>query len=188
MRTTQTFKDNRACPQAAQPGQNKKCNPKITTANFARPGNQTKFSATALASTKNVLAQKWRNTKLATTTTRSQRKRSCSFILMAIPRDHRRPRQVPKDLPARKRTLGLLDRRRWRLRLRRFVADQAHFAKEFRYLHAGERFEERGYLSGNPGDVAGQLVRAGGIAITRGNDGHFVYLAERLAECSHHFR
>src|SRR6266568_7862624 len=152
MRTTQTFKDNRAARKPRNLGQSKKCNPKITAANFARPGKQTTFSATALASTKSVLAQKWRNTKLATTTTRSQRKRNCSFILMAIPRDHWRPRQVPKDLPERKRTLGLLDRRRWRLRLRRFVADQAHFAKEFRYLHAGERFEERGYLSRNPGD------------------------------------
>src|SRR5260370_17554455 len=108
MRTTQTFKDNRACPQAAQPGSKQEVQLENHYPNFARPGKQTKFSATALASTKSVLAQKWRNTKLATTTTRSQRKRSCSFILMAIPRDHWRPRQVRKDLPERKRTLRLL--------------------------------------------------------------------------------
>jgi len=34
----------------------------------------------------------------------------------------------------------------------------------------------------NPGDVAGQLVRAGGIAVARGDDGHFVDFAERLGE------
>src|SRR5260370_5339742 len=81
----------------------------------------------------------------------------------------------------RKRTLGLLDRRR-RLRLRRFVADQAHLAEEFRYLHAGKRFKKRGHLRGNLGDVPGQLVRAGGIAVSSGNDGHLIHFAERLAE------
>src|SRR5260370_13986841 len=68
--------------------QSKKCTAKITTANFARPDKQTRFSATVLASTKSVLSQKWRNTKLATTTARSQMKRSWSFILMAIPQHH----------------------------------------------------------------------------------------------------
>src|SRR5260370_5822913 len=77
----------RAC-QPRNQDQSKKCAPKITTANFARPDKQTRFSVTVLASTKSVLAQKWRNTKLATTTARSQMKRSCSFILMAIPQDH----------------------------------------------------------------------------------------------------
>src|SRR5882762_1110244 len=108
-----------------------------------------------------------------------------------------RPRQVRKDLPGRKQltasrsypqSLRLLDRRLRRLRLRRFVADQPHFAKQLRHLHAGERFEERGHLRGNPGDVPGKLVSAGGIAIACGDDGHFVHLAERLAERAHHFR
>src|SRR5712671_8169916 len=125
------------------------------------------------------LAQKWRNTKPNTTTTRSHIKRSFSFMLMAIPRDHWRPRQVRRNLPGRKQltasrsylqSLRLLDRRLRRLRLRRFVADQPHFAEQFRHLHAGERFEERGHLRGNPGDVPGQLVSAGGIAIARGDD------------------
>src|SRR5216683_8186516 len=113
-----------------------------------------------------MLNQKWRNTKPNPTTTRSQTKRSFSFMLMAIPRDHWRPRQVRKDVPGRKRTLCLLDRRLRRLRLRRFVADQPHFAEQFRHLHAGERFKEGGHLRGNPGDVPGELVSAGGIAIT----------------------
>src|SRR5260370_12130315 len=74
----------RAC-QSRNQDQSKKCAPKITTANFPRPDKQTGFTATVLASTKSVLAQKWRNTKLATTTARSQMNRSCSFILIAIP-------------------------------------------------------------------------------------------------------
>src|SRR5712664_2174268 len=109
-------------------------------------------------------------------------------MLMAIPRDHWRPRQVRRELPGRKRTLRLLHRRLRRLRLRRFVADQPHFAEQFRHLHAGERFEERGHLRGNPGDVPGQLVSAGGIAIARGYDGHLVHFAERLGESAHYFR
>src|SRR5216683_1702467 len=60
--------------------------------------------------------------------------------------------------PGRKRSLRLLDRRLRRLQLRRFVADQPHFAEQFRHLHAGERFEKRGHLRGNPGDVPGQLI------------------------------
>src|SRR6202521_2896705 len=101
-----------------------------------------------------------------------------------------RPFGVPVGIqnpPGRKRSLGLLDRRLRRLRLRRFVADQPHFAEQFRHLHARERFEERRYLRGDLGDVARQLVSACGIAIARGNDGHLVYLAERLAESAHHF-
>src|SRR6266436_5464154 len=93
-----------------------------------------------------------------------------------------------QNAPGRKHTLRLLDRRLRRLQLRRFVADQPHFAEQFRHLHAGERFEEGGNLRGNFGDVASQLVSAGGIAIARGNDGHLVHLAERLAESAHHFR
>src|SRR2546427_1370577 len=177
--------------------QGKKCTPKITAANFARRAKEMRSSATALLSAYTVIVQKWRNTKLATTTTRNQMKRSFSVILMAIPRDHlassagsQGPARMEAMTAERSypQSLRLLDRRRRLLRLRRFVADQAHFAKEFRHLHAGERFEERRHLRGNLGDISGQLVRAGGIAIASGNDGHLVYLAERLAEAAHHFR
>src|SRR5712691_388369 len=72
-----------------------------------------------------------------------------------------RPRQVPAALPGRKRTLGPFDRRLRRFHLRRFFANEAHFAKQVRHLHAGERFEERGHLRRNFGDVAGQLICAG---------------------------
>src|SRR5229473_7278477 len=119
---------------------------------------------------------------------------SCSW---PSPETTWRPREVRRDLPGRKQltvsrsylqSLRLFDRRLRRLRLRCFVADQPHFAEQFRHLHAGERFEKRGHLRGNPGDVPGQLVSAGGIAIARGNDGHLVHLAERLAESARHLR
>src|SRR5271169_1611630 len=110
-------------------------------------------------------AKKWWKIKLKTTTTRSHRKRSFSFILMAIPRDHlassagpRRPAGTEAII-----TLRFLNRRGRRLRLRSFIADQAHFAEQFRHLHARERFEKRGHLRGNLGDVPGELVSAGGI-------------------------
>src|SRR6266550_5675040 len=90
--------------------------------------------------------------------------------------------------PGRKQSLRLLDRRLRRLRLRRLVADQPHFAEQLRHLHSRERFEERRYLRGNLGDVPGQFVSAGGIAIACGNDGHLVHLTERLGESAHHFR
>src|SRR2546427_1565107 len=186
----------RACrPRKLDPAKQRL--PELTPANYARLPKEAESSATALLSAYTVIVQKWRNTKLATTTTRNQMKRSFSVILMAIPRDHlassagsqgparMEPMTAERSYP---QSLRLLDRRRRLLRLRRFVADQAHFAKEFRHLHAGERFEERRHLRGNLGDISGQLVRAGGIAVASGNDGHLVHLAERLAERAHHFR
>src|SRR5882762_2177953 len=131
--------------------QDRRCTPKIPAANFARPGKQMRFSARTLPSSSAAAAQKWRETRLNATTKRIQTKRSFSLTLMAIPRDHWRPRQVRRGLPGRKQTLRLLDRRLRRLGLRRFVADQPHFAEQFRHLHTGKRFEKRGHLRGNLG-------------------------------------
>src|SRR5580698_7442291 len=75
-----------------------------------------------------------------------------------------------------------------RHRLRRFVADLADFAEQFGHLHAGKRFEERGNLRRNLRHVSGKFVRAGGIAIAGGYDGHLVYFRKRLAERANHFR
>src|ERR1700730_6559832 len=73
-------------------------------------------------------------------------------------------------------------------RLQTFVADQADFAEQLRHLHATERFEERGHLGCDFGDVTGDLVSAGCIAIACGHDGDFVHLTEGLAECADNFR
>src|SRR5438477_8455230 len=104
------------------------------------------------------------------------------------PRDHWAPGWALDGPPGRKRSLRLLDRRLWLLRLRRLVADQPDFAEQFRHLHAGEGLEERGDLRRDLGDVSGQFVGTSGVAVARGNDGHLVHLAERLAEGPHHFR
>src|SRR5277367_5262942 len=71
--------------------------------------------------------------------------------------------------------------------LRCFIADHADFAKQFGHLHATERFEKRGYLRGNFGDVTGDLVSAGSIAIASGDDRDLVHLAERFAEGADNF-
>ena len=77
-----------------------------------------------------------------------------------FPRHGRPPTAIkrpgkPDGLPGRKRTLRLGRGRCWFLRLRRFIADEPHFAEQLRHLHAGERFEERRHLRGNLRDVAG---------------------------------
>src|SRR6202040_2542693 len=53
------------------------------------------------------------------------------------------------------------------------------------HLHAGEGFEQRRHLRCDFGDVAGQLVRAGGIAVAGGDDGDLVHFAEWLGEGTH---
>src|SRR5260370_24626768 len=125
--------------------------------------------------------------KLTVSTMTSEMLSIFSFVPMAIPRDHLAPRWAFGGPPGRKRALRLND---WplRLRLRRFVADQPHFAEQVGNLHAGERFEERGHLRGDSRDVSGQFISAGSIAIACGNDGHLVYLAERLGKSAHDIR
>ena len=71
-----------------------------------------------------------------------------------------------------------------RLRFRRFVANEPDLAKQIGNLHAAESFEERRNLSGDFGDVAGELVGAGGVAIAGGDDGDLVDFTERFAECA----
>jgi hypothetical protein len=88
-----------------------------------------------------------------------------------FPRHGRPPTAIkrpgkPDGLPGRKRTLRLGRRRCWFLRLRRLIADHPYLAEQLRHLHAGERFEERRHLRGHLGDVAGQLVSAGCVAVS----------------------
>ena len=56
----------------------------------------------------------------------------------------------------------------WRqnLRLRRFVADRADLAQQFIHAHAGERLEQRRDLRRHLGEVAGDLVHPGSIAVS----------------------
>jgi hypothetical protein len=87
-----------------------------------------------------------------------------------FPRHGRPPTAIqrpgkPAGLQGRKRTLRLGRGRRRFLGLRRLIADHPHFAEQLGHLHAGERFEERRHLRGYLGDVAGQLVSAGCVAI-----------------------
>src|SRR5271170_2426261 len=89
-----------------------------------------------------------------------------------------RPRWAPACPPGRKRTL-LLRSDRYFL-LRRLIADHPYLAEQVRHLHAGECFEERRHLRGNLRDVAGELVSAGCVAISCGDNSDFVYLAELL--------
>src|SRR5262249_558210 len=68
---------------------------------------------------------------------------------------------------------------RWN-RLLCFVADQADLAEQIRDLHAGKLFEERGNLRSDFRYVTGELVSAGGIAVTGRDDGDLVHFAEGL--------
>jgi hypothetical protein len=88
-----------------------------------------------------------------------------------FPRHGRPPTAIkrpgkPDGLPRRKRTLRLGRGHCWFLWLRRLVADHPYLAEQLRHLHAGKRFEERRHLRGNLRDVAGQLVSAGGFAVS----------------------
>ena len=88
-----------------------------------------------------------------------------------FPRHGRPPTAIkrpgkPDGLQGRKRTLRLGRGRCWFLWLWRFIADHPYLAEQFRHLHARESFEERRHLRGHLGDVAGQLVSAGGVAVS----------------------
>src|SRR5579871_4779317 len=56
------------------------------------------------------------------------------------------------------------------IRLRRFVADGPDLAQQIRHLHARKGLEQRRNLRRHFGDIAGDFVQAGGIAIPRGNN------------------
>lgn len=50
--------------------------------------------------------------------------------------------------------------------LLRFVADLADLAEHVAEVHAGERLEQGRYLSGHLGQITGDLVQAGSVAVT----------------------
>jgi hypothetical protein len=88
-----------------------------------------------------------------------------------FPRHGRPPTAIkrpgkPDGLQGRKRRLRLGRGRCRFLWLRRLIADHPYLAEQLRHLHARERFEERRHLRGHLGDVAGQLVSAGGVAVS----------------------
>src|SRR5580693_8977139 len=113
-----------------------------------------------------------------TTVQTIQNTSTSSFHVMAIPRLPVSARGgLLRAHLGRKRTLGLRGCSRL-LRLRRFIADQTHFAEQVRHLHAGESFEERRDLRGDLGDVAGEFVSASGVAVAGGDDSDFVDFAE----------
>jgi hypothetical protein len=88
-----------------------------------------------------------------------------------FPRHGRPPTAIkrpgkPDGLQGRKRALRLGRGRCGFLWLRRLIADHPYLAEQLRHLHAGERFEERRHLRGHLGDVPGQLVSAGCVAVS----------------------
>src|SRR5436190_20189081 len=60
-----------------------------------------------------------------------------------------------------------------------FVADRFYLAEQLRQRHARERLEQRRHLRRHLGDVAGDLVHAGSLAIPSGDDGDLVHVRQR---------
>ena len=88
--------------------------------------------------------------------------------------------------PDRSRTPRLRFRRIDRLHA--FVAELPHLAEQLRQRHARERLEQSRHLRSHLGDVAGDLVHPGSIAVSGGDDRDLVDIRQRTGQCLHHFR
>lgn len=75
--------------------------------------------------------------------------------------------QVGHECPTHTAPL-LLPAVRWRQRLGRlgrFIPDRPHLPEQVGHAHAGKGFEQGRYLRGHFGEVAGDLVHPGGVAV-----------------------
>src|SRR6266566_3751031 len=80
-------------------------------------------------------------------------------------------------------------RRRQSIRgLRALVTNRSDLGKQLAHAHARKRFKERGHLRRHLGDVAGDLVHSGRIAVPGRNNRDLVHICQRTRQRFHHFR
>src|SRR5438477_11939316 len=84
---------------------------------------------------------------------------------------------------------GAFARRRQSIRgLRALVTNRSDLGKQLAHAHARKRFKERRHLRRHLGDVAGDLVHSGRIAVPGRNNGDLVDIGQWTCERFDHFR
>src|SRR5436190_13318001 len=68
------------------------------------------------------------------------------------------------------------------------ISDESHLGEQFVHTHSGKCFEQRRNLRCHLGNVAGNFVHAGGIAISGGDDRDLVHVGQRTGQRPHYFR
>src|ERR1700674_1220175 len=70
----------------------------------------------------------------------------------------------------------------------RVVSDEPHLGEQFVHTHSGKRFKQGWNLRCHLGNVAGNFVHAGGVAISGGDDRDLIHVGQRTGQRPHDFR